>query len=90
MTCPFFSPGSCSKMKVLVHMRKVGKGKVVVVGAANVTGVLTGQVRCAWNGSYRASIGTYEGEFEATYSEGTVETFPNNGFFSLEITDDLA
>ena len=63
---------------------------MIVGGAANVTGALTGQVRYAWNGSYTASIGTYEGEFEATYSEGTVETFSNNGFFSIEITDDLA
>ena len=75
---------------VRFHMRKVGKGTAVVDGAATITGALTGQVRYAWSGSDTASIGTYNGEFEVTYSDGTIETFPNNGFISIEITDDLA
>ena len=75
---------------VRFHMRKLGKGTVVVDGAATVTGAFTGQVRYAWSGSDTASIGTYNGEFEVTYSDGAIETFPNNGFISIEITDDLA
>ena len=37
-----------------------------------------------------ASVGTYEGEFEVTFADSTIETFPNSGFFSITVTDDLA
>ena len=58
--------------------------------AATIIGALTGQVRYAWSASDTALIGTYNGEFEVTYSDNSVETFPNNGFISIEVTDDLA
>ena len=60
-----------------------------VDGAATVIAVLTGQVRYAWNGPDTASIGTYIGEFEVTYSDEAIDKFPNNGFNSTEINDDL-
>ena len=75
---------------VRFHMRKVGKGAAVVDSAATIIGALTGQVRYAWSASDTALIGTYNGEFEVTYSDNSVETFPNNGFISIEVTDDLA
>ena len=69
---------------------KVGKGTAVVGGAATVAGALTGKVRYACSGSKTASIGALSSEFEVTYFDEAVQTFPNNGFISIEITDDLA
>lgn len=34
--------------------------------------------------------GTFNGEIEVTYSDGTIETFPNRGYFKIHIGDDLA
>lgn len=49
-----------------------------------------GKVRYNWSASDTASVGTYEGEFEVTFADSTIETFPNSGFFSIIVTDDLA
>ena len=38
----------------------------------------------------KTSVRTYEGKFEVTFADGTIETFPNSGFFSITVTDDLA
>ena len=49
-----------------------------------------GKVRYNWSASDTASLGTYEGESEVTFADSPIETFPNNGFFSITVTDDLA
>lgn len=72
------------------HMRKVGKATAAVDAAATITGAFTGQVQYAWSASDTSTIGTYHGEFEVTYSDNSIETFPNSGFLAIEITDDLA
>jgi hypothetical protein len=35
------------------------------------------------------TAGTYYGEVEVTYADNTVETFPNNGYFTIIIKEDL-
>lgn len=34
-------------------------------------------------------IGTFKGEFEVTYGDGRVETFPNDGYIIVQINPDL-
>jgi len=34
--------------------------------------------------------GTFRGEFEVTYNDGRVETFPNDGYIIVQINPDLA
>ena len=77
---------------VRFHMRRVGSsGTAGVDSAAFVIGDgTTGKVRYNWSAADTASVGTYEGEFEVTFADATIETFPNNGFFSITVTDDLA
>ena len=67
---------------VRFHMRRVGSGTAGVDSAAIVIG--------DGSASDTASVGTYEGEFEVIFADGTIETFPNSGFFSITVTDDLA
>jgi hypothetical protein len=32
----------------------------------------------------------YSAEFEVTYSDGSIETFPNSDYIRVEIIDDIA
>ena len=65
---------------VLFHMRRVGSGTADVDSAAIVIGDgSTGKVRYNWAASDTASVGPYEGEFEVTFADSTIEIFPNSG-----------
>jgi len=48
-----------------------------------------GRVRYAWQTGDTDTPGTFQGEFEVTYSTGEIETFPNDGFLAIEIIDDI-
>jgi hypothetical protein len=40
-------------------------------------------------GSDTAEVGSYLAEFEVTYTDSTVETFPNDKYIRVEIIDDI-
>ena len=71
------------------HMRKIGSTTVSVDEAAQIVTEATGIVQYNWTASDTATVGSYQGEFEVTYTDGTIETFPNNGYIRVEITDDI-
>lgn len=75
---------------VRFHMRAVGSTTVVVDEAATIVTDLDGLVRYDWQAADTDTIGSYQAEFEVTYSDGSVETFPNDGYIRVEITDDIA
>ncbi len=66
-------------------------GTTVVDAAATVVTASAGLVRYAWatNGADTASAGRYNAEFEVTYSDSTVETFPNYDYETVRIWEDL-
>ena len=51
--------------------------------------LLSGIVQYPWVGADTNTAGTYYGEVEVTYADNTVETFPNNGYFTIIIKEDL-
>lgn len=53
------------------------------------TGADVGKVTYDWIPADTATNGTYQVEFEVTWNPGDVETFPNDGYKTLEIKDDL-
>ena len=62
-----------------------------------ITGVLTfvvprssGQVSYAWQTNDTSTVGSYRAEVEVTWSDGTLQTFPNAGYIPLTILPDLA
>lgn len=72
------------------HMRQVGKGVTIIDAAAvNVT-PLDGLVRYDWQAADTVGPGSYQAEFEVTYADASIETFPNDSYISVEIIDDLA
>lgn len=77
---------------VVFNMRPRGGGTVVVDReAASIEGdPANGVVRYDWDAADTAAAGRFEAEFEVTYSDGTVETFPNNDFIVVQIGGDIA
>jgi hypothetical protein len=71
------------------HMRN-GAGTTVVDAAAVVAGALTGEARYDWIATDTVTVGGFNAEFEVTYSDGTIETFPNTGYIQVRIKDDIA
>jgi len=75
---------------VRFHMRSLGSGQVVVDAAATVVTALDGLVRYDWIAADTSAIGSYHAEFEVTYADASIETFPNDGYIRVEILDDIA
>ncbi len=77
---------------VVFNMRPRGGGTVLVDReAASIDGDPgNGVVRYDWQVADTANAGWFEAEFEVTYSDGSVETFPNNDFIVVQIGGDIA
>lgn len=63
---------------------KISRGVASVVGAA-----ADGIVKYDWSDGDTDTAGTFFGEFEVTYSDGSIETFPNADNIAVVITSDL-
>lgn len=74
---------------VRFHMRAVGSSAVKVDASASVISAINGIVRYSWSAADTDTIGSYQAEFEVTYSDASIETFPNNGYVRVEIVDDI-
>jgi hypothetical protein len=75
---------------VRFHMRKVGEAAAKVDNGASIVDADNGQVQYAWSAADTDGVGSCEAEFEVTFQGGEIETFPNNKFIQIEITDDIA
>ena len=69
---------------VKFHMGTVVDSQATIVDAA------TGTVRYDWASGDTAKNGMYEAEFKVTFSDGKVETFPNNGYMFVNIIREVA
>ena len=74
---------------VRFHMAKLNSSTVITDASTTVTNGSAGTVEYAWTASDTASIGTFRGEFEVTFPTGLIETYPNSGYISIQITDDI-
>lgn len=77
---------------VLFNMRSRLAGTVRINRAAAVivTDTITPTVAYDWQAGNTAVAELCEAEFEVTYAGGAVETFPNNGFITVVVADDIA
>jgi len=74
---------------VRFHMRKFGKTSALVDAAAVIINAEAGVVQYNWIGSDTTATGSFQAEFEVTYPDSTIETFPNSDFIRITITDDI-
>lgn len=71
------------------HMKKYGETSLKVDDSADITDADNGRVEYTWSSGDTDTAGTYYGEIEVTYGDGAVETFPNSGYFTIIIQEDL-
>lgn len=75
---------------VRFHMRKQGSTTAKVDAAATIVDDVGGVVRYNWTSANTDTVGTYQAEFEVTYTDETVETFPNATYLKVKVIDDIA
>lgn len=74
---------------VQFRMRTIGSTTwTLTADAVVVTATVTPTVRYDWDAADTATPGFYEAEFVVTYSDSTVETFPNSEFLTINIVGD--
>jgi hypothetical protein len=74
---------------VRFHMRQIGSTQVKVDAAATIVAPFDGAVRYNWLAADTDTVGSYQAEFEVTYADASIETFPNDGYIRVEIIDDI-
>lgn len=75
---------------VRFHMRAIGSNQTTVDDVATIVTADSGIVRYDWDAADTDTVGSYQAEFEVTYADASIETFPNDGYIRVEITDDIA
>lgn len=73
---------------VRFHMKSLSN-TIKVDSPMTITNPSGGVVVYAWQATDTNTVGTYFAEFEVTYSDGAIETFPNTGSLAVVITPEL-
>lgn len=80
--------------EVSFHMREAGADSTTIdddtTGNVTIVDADLGKVSYDWQPADTATSGTYECEFEIDDGSGSVLTFPNQGFFLVQIEEGLA
>ena len=70
-------------------MRRISSTTAKVDASATVIDEDAGRVKYVWQTGDTDTAGTFQGEFEVTYTSGEIETFPNDGYIGIEVLDDI-
>ena len=77
-------------LSVRFHMRLKSDLSVKVDADGSVIVATDGTIKYDWSAGDTDTAGIYEAEFEVTYADSSVETFPNDGYITVTILDDIA
>lgn len=70
------------------HMKAFGASSLKIDAEVSIDDV-NSIVEYSWQAGDTDTAGTYYGEIEVTYGDNSVETFPNSGYFTIIIKEDL-
>jgi hypothetical protein len=73
---------------VRLHMKSVD-GTIKIDQPMTVVTPLQGLIRYDWQAGDTDTVGTYYVEFEVTYADASIETFPNNGSKVVSVVREL-
>lgn len=65
------------------------RGKVKINRNALIQDAINGIMWFVFEANEVDEAGAFRGEFEVTYADGRVETFPNEGYINVQINSDL-
>jgi len=82
------NPVNLENCHVKFHMAPLNR-PAVISRAAHVEDAAAGEVWFVWAPGETDTAGVYRAEFEVVYKDGRRETFPNNGYISIQILEDL-
>jgi hypothetical protein len=75
---------------VMFHMTEIGSSTPAVDAAGAVVDGTAGVIEYQWETGDTADAGNYNAEFQVTYVDSTIETFPNNTYIKVKITPELS
>tara|TARA_R100001440_G_scaffold21063_3_gene34812 strand:+ start:578 stop:901 length:324 start_codon:yes stop_codon:yes gene_type:complete len=75
---------------VRFHMKRIGATTASVTSAATIVNADAGSVKYVWQTGDTSTPGSFQAEFQVTFVNGSIETFPNDGSIAIEITPELA
>ena len=82
------NPIDLTGASVRFHMKAVG-GAVKVDQPMTIVDQSNGVVQYDWVAGDTDTVGTYYVEFEVTYSDSAIETFPNKGNLTVNVIKEL-
>ena len=82
------SPVNLSGCSVSFHMAPLGRF-ATVSRAVDIHDASAGEVWAVWSPGETDVTGVYRAEFQVVYGDGRKETFPNDGYISIQILSDL-
>lgn len=74
---------------VRFHMKNMSNNTLTVDQAATIVNAASGIVRYAWQAADTQKPGLYNCEFEVTYSDNSIETFPNDDKIIVSIESEI-
>lgn len=72
------TPINLTASSVRMHMKDI-EGTIKIDSAVEVINAQNGVIRYDWQAADTDTPGTFYVEFEVTYTDGAIETFPNTG-----------
>tara|TARA_R110000824_G_scaffold202836_1_gene387040 strand:- start:267 stop:587 length:321 start_codon:yes stop_codon:yes gene_type:complete len=78
-----------SNSTVLFEMKLTSRTDVTISAAAQIIDPDAGTVRYVWSATDTQHAGWYKAEFKVTYQDSTIETFPNENFFWVNVYEDI-
>ena len=81
-------PINLTSANVRLHMKSID-GTLKIDQPMTVVTPLQGLIQYDWQAGDTDTVGTYYIEFEVTYSDASIETFPNNGSKVVSVVREL-
>ncbi len=75
---------------VKFHMKSETGTILVEDGTGTIVNPTKGIVAYQWSAGDTSNTGIHNAEFEITYNNGQIETFPNTGYIRVIVKDELA
>lgn len=77
---------------VVFNMRERATGavKIARAPATIVAPASDGIVQYDWTAADTDASGVWQGEFEVAHADGSIETYPNDGYIIVKITGDIS